>query len=145
MAQQRGGEVNLPPVKKDININTIISVVGFVIMIGGLVWNAAIFKASVDDMARKYDGWIAQHETYHKDRLAFVSASEARVDTRLSSLETAIRKQDNLEYRMTVQEQGSANLAKSVEELKASISSLGTDIRVIREIITRLDTVKPEP
>lgn len=137
--------MQLPPVKKEVNINTIISTVGFIIMIGGMIWNAAAFKTSVDEMRAKYDNWIVTHEQLHKDRLAVVSATEARFETRIAAIESNMRKIDNIEYRMTVQEQGSANLARSVEELKTSVNSLGGDIRVMREILQRLDPRSPLP
>jgi hypothetical protein len=50
-----------------------------------------------------------------------------------------MRQYDNLAYRITVQEQGSQTLARSVEELKAAVNSQSADLRVIREILTRLD------
>lgn len=131
-------------VPKGWNINTTVAVGGFaltlLVSIAGWSANAASFRSSVEEMGRKYDGWITQHEQLHRDRLAAVSATEARFDARIGTLETAVRKQDNIEYRVTVVEQGSANLARSVEELKAALNSVVTDIRVVREIVTRLDT-----
>lgn len=136
-------------VPKGWNINTTVAVAGFaltlLVSIVGWSTSAATFRASVDEMGRKYDGWIANHEQLHKDRLATVSATEARFDARIGVLETAIRKQDNIEYRVTVVEQGSANLARSVEELKAALNSVVTDIRVVREIVTRLDVTPSRP
>ncbi len=130
-------------VPKGWNINTTIAVCGFaltlLVSIIGWSTSAATFRASVEEMGRKYDGWITQHEVLHKDRLATVSATEARFDARIGALETAVRKQDNIEYRVTVVEQGSANLARAVDELKAALNSVVTDIRVVREIVTRLD------
>ncbi|MET3925622.1 hypothetical protein [Devosia sp. 2618] len=130
-------------VPKGWNINTTIAVCGFaltlIVSVLGWTASATTFKASVDEMGRKYDGWIANHEQTHKDRLATVTGIEARTDQRLSNLEGETRKIDELAYRLTIQEQGSANLARSVEELKTSVNSLGTDIRVMREILQRLD------
>lgn len=48
-----------------------------------------------------------------------------------------MRKYENLAYRITVQEQGSQTLARSVEELKAAVNSQSGDIRVMREILQR--------
>lgn len=89
--------------------------------------------------SRKCDGWIANHERPPKDRLPTVTGIEARTDQRLSNLEGQTRKIDELACRLTVQEQGSVNLAGSVEELKNSVNCLGTDIRVMREILQGLD------
>lgn len=127
--------MQLPPVKKEININTLISVGGFVIVIAGLVWNASTLAGDVDRM----QSWITQHEQLHKERQAQVTADIARIDQRFVALENSVRKIDNLEYRVTVQEQGAQTLGRSVEELKTSLASQGADLRVIREIVTRLD------
>ena len=136
-------------VPKGWNITTTVAVCGFaltlLVSLVGWTASAATFRASVDEMGRKYDGWIANHEQMHKDRLATVTGIEARTDQRIASLEEEVRKIDGLAYRLTVQEQGSANLARSVEELKTSVNSLGTDIRVMREILQRLDPRAPPP
>lgn len=130
------------PVPKGWNINSTISLIGFVIMIAGMVWTTAQRDADLSTLRRDFTEYRTGHEQLHKDRLAAVSATEARFDARLGVLETAIRKQDNIEYRVTVVEQGSANLARAVDELKAALNSVVTDIRVVREIVTRLDPVQ---
>lgn len=122
--------VSKPVWKNEWNVTTVVALVLFTATAGG--WFYANGQTN-----QKYDSWIANHDQYHKDRLAVVSQSEGRTEQRLSALEGAARKLENIEYRMTVQEQGSANLAKSVEELKATVNNLGTDIRVIREILER--------
>lgn len=122
--------ITRPVWKNEWNITTVVALVLFVATAGG--WFYANGQTN-----QKFESWVANHEQLHKDRQAVVTADTARHDTRLGAIETALRKVDNLEYRMTVQEQGSANLARSVEELKATVNSLGTDIRVIREIVER--------
>ncbi len=144
---EENSPMHMPTVKKELNVNTIVSVSGFaitlIVMIAGWASTAATFKANVDEMGRKYDAWIANHEQYHKDRLAEVSANAARTDQRFMALEASARKLENLEYRITVQEQGAANLARNLEELKSAVNSQSADIRVIREILTRLDPRSP--
>lgn len=143
MTKEASPDMHLPPVKKELNINSIIAVVGFaltiVVSVVGWSASAATFKASVDEMGRKYDGWIVLHEQLHKERNVEVSSAQARTDQRIATLEADFRKVDNIEYRLTVQEQGTASLARSVEELKGLVNNQGTDLKVIREILTRLD------
>jgi uncharacterized coiled-coil protein SlyX len=131
--------MQMPQVKRELNTNTIVQIGGFIIVLGGLVWSAAQQQAGVGELQRRYDTWIAGHENLHRERQATIVADTSRLDTRLSALEAANRKIENLEYRMTVQEQGAVNLGRSVEEMRASINSLGSDMRVVREILTRLD------
>lgn len=132
--------MNIPPVKRELNTNTIIQLVTFVILLGGMVWTTAQRDADLTTLRRDFTEYRVAHDQVHKDRLATVSGIEARTDARLSALEVAIRKLDNLEYRVTVVEQGSANLGKAVEELKAAVNNQSADLRVIREILTRQDT-----
>lgn len=131
--------MHIPPVKRELNTNTIIQLVTFVILLGGMIWTTAQRDADLTTLRRDFTDYRVAHEQVHKDRLATVSGIEARTDARIVALETAIRKQDNIEYRVTVVEQGSANLARAVDELKAALNSVVTDIRVVREIVTRLD------
>ena len=131
--------MNAPARKYEVNINTLILLAGFAATaIGwGMIWGR--FTGDVSAMALKYDAWIVTHEQMHKDRLATVTGVEARTDQRISAIEGEMRKYENLAYRITVQEQGSQTLARSVEELKAAVNSQSGDIRVMREILQRLD------
>lgn len=128
------------PVRKyEVNINTMILLAGFAATaIGwGMIWGR--FTGDVSSMAQKYDNWIVTHEEMHKDRMAALSGVEARTDQRIVAVEAEMRKYENLAYRITVQEQGAQTLARSVEELKSLVNNQGTDLKVIREILTRLD------
>lgn len=109
--------MHIPPVKKELNTNTFIQVGGFVILLGGLLWTTA-----------------------QRDRdLSTVTTDVARIDQRTTTLEATARRFENLEYRVTVQEQGAQALTRAVEELKAALANQSADLRVIREIVTRID------
>ncbi len=136
--------MHMPTVKRELNTNTLIQVAGFLIVVGGLIWSAAQQQAGVGELQRKYDNWIAAHENLHKERQATVTGDTARLDTRLTALETATREMENIKYRVTVLEQGSLNLTRSVEELKTAVNGQAADIRVMLEILRRMDpTIKP--
>ena len=109
--------MHMPTVKKEVNYNTIISVFGFVLVIGGLIWTTAQRDADLSTMAREM----------------------TRADQRIVALELSARRVENLEYRVTVQEQGAQALTRAVEELKTALANQGADLRVIREIVTRID------
>lgn len=108
-------------VKKEVNYNTIISVCGFAIVLAGMIWTTAQRDADLSTLAREV----------------------SRADQRIVSLETSARRVENLEYRVTVQEQGTQTLARAVEELKTALANQGADLRVIREIVTRMDPRSP--
>lgn len=128
-----------PELKYEVNITTVIALIGLVVTFGGMIWAGGQFHQSVNDLDNRFRSWVVTHEQLHKDRLAQVSASDARMDTRLGALEGQVRQIDNLTYRITVQEQGAVTLSQSVNELKQAVASQSADLRVIREILTRLD------
>lgn len=114
-----------PTVKNEINLSTLALAVGLIGSIGGLFYQTAQFKTSVEATAAAQAAW------------------QARAEERMTSLEATAAKYDNLAYRLTLQEQGAANFAKALEDVRTALNAQSTDIRVIREILTRLDTARP--
>jgi uncharacterized coiled-coil protein SlyX len=135
--------VQKPVFKNEFNLTTLATVLGLVAVIGGWIWSASDTAAKIGELDRKFTSYTMEHAQLHKDRNVSISANDARNDQRLISIETAVqsqaRKQDQLEYRTTVQEQGSASLSRSVEELKNTVNGQSADIRVMLEILKRFD------
>jgi uncharacterized coiled-coil protein SlyX len=123
-----------PTFKNEFNLTTATLALGLVAVIGGWIWTASDVNASIRS-------WITNHEEIHKAAAAAIAGNEQRTDQRLITLEGQTRKMEQLEYRVTVQEQGSASLARSVEELKNTVNGQSADIRVMLEILKRLDGV----
>lgn len=139
--------VQKPVFKNEFNLTTLATLLGLIAVIGGWVWTASgtarELQSNIGELDRKFTTWTSDHAQLHKDRNVAISADAARNDQRLISVETTIqtqaRKQDQLEYRTTVQEQGSASLSRSVEELKNTVNGQSADIRVMLEILKRFD------
>lgn len=109
--------MHLPKAKNEVNVNTIIQVVGFLVLIGGMGVSWGTAEESRRTMGEK------------------LAASDARItahDAQISAI-------PNLAYRLTVLEQANLSTTKALDDLRAAVNSQGTDIRVIREILTRLD------
>lgn len=121
-----------PTFKNEFNLTSATLALGLVSVLGGWIWTASDTNASIR-------AWISNHEEVHKSAAAAIAGSEQRTDQRLIALEGQTRKLEQLEYRVTVQEQGSASLARSVEELKNTVNGQSADIRVMLEILKRLD------
>ncbi|WP_143413017.1 hypothetical protein [Haematobacter missouriensis] len=132
MDQPSEGGMTRPTWKNEINITAILALLMFAITVGGVVLQHGRFTQRVEQ-------WIASHEDLHKQRLADLTASSARLDERIKSVEAESRSIDNLRYRMTVQEQERAADSKAQEDTRKELSQLTSDIRLIREILTRLD------
>lgn len=107
-----------PALRYEFNLNTIIQVVGFLAMIwvGGQAWGG------LDNRVKSLE-----------------DAGKAR-DIRITNVEADVRKYDNLQYRITIVEQANASVAKSLEDLKSSVSDLSGDTKVMREILQRLES-----
>ena len=110
-------DMRLPRPENKVNWNTFIQIATFLVMIagGGAVW-----------------GQMGQ-------RMDQTEARQTAQGVRIDQLAERTQQLDNLAYRITVQEQSQTNLSRSVEELKALVNGQGTDIRVIREILGRLE------
>lgn len=79
------------------------------------------------------------HEQYHKERLAEVKSVEGRTEERFRSIESEVRKIDNLTYRTAAAEQTTATTSAAIKDLQSLVSAQSGDIKVIREILQRLE------
>ena len=117
-AHDGGEDVHLrPTVKNEINWATVAAIFGMLVTASGAVYQSGKFTTRAEGVEKRVDV----------------------MEIRLQSVETVASKLDNLAYRVTVQEQGAQALSKSIEELKRSLADQSADLRVIREILTRLD------
>jgi hypothetical protein len=137
-------QISAPKVKYELNMTTAVVTIGLCATFAGwgVVWGSLTTR--IDNYENRNNAWQANHEQLHKERATAIATTDARTDQRLTGHEVELRKIDNLSYRLTVQEQGSATLAKSVDELKTAVQSQGSDIRFIREMLTQSNPgVKP--
>lgn len=124
------------------NLNTVIQLITLsVMLIGGVtVWVNT--QRDVDDLI----SWRIGHENYHKERLAELKAGDARSEERIRGIEADVRKltsqSENMTYRLTVVEQSSANVTQSIKELQAQMSQSSGDIKVIKEILQRIEAAQ---
>lgn len=130
----------LPPKGRiEWNLNTLIQLVT---LAGMLFGGAAIWINNDRDITDLQD-WRKEHEQAIKDRLAERKANDARFDQRLVGLETDLRKQssiaDNLTYRVTTVETQASTMSQTVGEIQKSLSQQSGDLRVIKEILQRLE------
>ena len=121
------------------NWNTWISLGGLIVTLALGLIGYGKFTQSVGDLDRRFNAWTDDHEQFHAQRQVDTTADRARMDERIKSIEAEARSLENIRYRLTVQEQGATNLARTVDELRQAIAQQNSDIRLIREIVTRLD------
>ena len=132
-----------PAFEYKVNITTVVALVGLV----ATLWNASARYTRLETLAlnltSEASSWRNDHMIYHRDRATEAAQIVARTDERLKSLEGQGRAIDNLTYRMTIQEQGTTSLTAAVAELRQTINDVTGDIRLIREIVTRMENASP--
>lgn len=123
--------------KFEWNLNTIVILGGIAlgILSTGITWG--VFASRLSSADEKTELWQQRHEQLHRERLAQTAADGARTEQRLTQNEIALRKLDNLDYRITVAEQAGINTGKSIERLTETVNVQSADIRVMREIMER--------
>lgn len=117
--------MHFPRAENKVNWTTAIALVGLLITGGGYVYAYGQFTAKVSAM-----------ETG-------TAATAGRTDARLSSLEGEAKKIDNLAYRMTLVEQNNVAIAQKLDAMSRQMTDQGADVKVIREILSRIDQDRP--
>lgn len=128
-----------PTFKNEWNVTTVIALMLFVATVVGWGQSYGRFSQRVDVLEREATAWRENHLQFHRERAQDNTATDTRLDERLKHLESQARSIDNLTYRMTVQEQGTTNLTAAVAELRQIINDVTGDIRLIREVVTRME------
>ena len=128
-------ELTHPKFKNELNLHTVVLLVGLVATIGGAFYTAGQQAKRVDGIDERIDG----HDNLHKEKGAEFAAKFADVYARLRAVDAEARRIENLSYRTTVLEQGAENTQRALGEVKEQLNTLSADIRVMREILTRMD------
>jgi len=110
-------QIAAPTWKWEWNLNTIVVLMGFVASIAA---------------------WGTMWEKINSGRITNASNIE-RLDARLSALETSSRRLDNHELRITNVEKQATDAATAMRAVETTLNALTTDIRVVREILQRLE------
>lgn len=121
--------------KLEWNLNTVLQLISLLTFLAGgiYVWTNA--TRDIEELQR----WKAGHDQYHKERLAEVKAIEGRTEERFRSIESEVRKIDGLAFRVAATEQSAASTSAAIKDLQALVSAQSGDIKVIREILQRLE------
>ncbi|KKX25407.1 hypothetical protein [Rhizobium sp. LC145] len=115
--------VPTPTWKFEWNLNTLVSLIGFI----------GIFFA-----------WGATWNQVQSEMRANSAAIE-RLDKRLTAAEVALRTLDTQEIRIAAVEKQASEAAVSMRSLESTLNTLGSDIRVVREILQRIEGDRPPP
>ncbi|MFN7023980.1 MAG: hypothetical protein ACK4QP_05575 [Pseudorhizobium sp.] len=115
--------VKAPAWKWEWNLNTLVILVGFVggFMTWGATWNELQNRSTAN--AQSID----------------------RLDSRLTVVETSMRVLDTQALRIASVEKQASDASISMRSLETTLNALGTDIRVVKEILQRLENGNSRP
>jgi len=103
--------------KLEWNLNTVIQVITLLMMCGGGVTIWVNKGRDIEELQK----W------------------QARSEERFRTLESEVRKIDNLAYRVASTEQSSTSTAAAIKEVQGLISQQAGDLKVIKEILQRVE------
>lgn len=105
----------------EINLNTVVVLVGFVS--GFVAWGYTLSDMQAGRIQNK--------------------ANIDRLDVRLATVETEVRRIDNHELRLATMEKAAADASDTMKSLDRTLNALASDIRVTKEILLRLEAAQP--
>ena len=123
MEKEAPMQVAAPAWKWEWNLNTIVVLVGF---------------------ASGFVAWGYTLKDIQEGR-ATNAANIERLDARLTAVEVEARRIDTHELRIGNVEKQATDAATAMRAVEATLSSLSADIRVVREILQRLETAGSGP
>lgn len=113
--------VSLPKVGPfEINLNTIVVLIGFAA--GFVAWGYT----------------LAELETGRTSNATDID----RIDKRLTSVETLVRRLDQHELRINNVEKSASDASSAMRAVEATLSLLTADVRVVKEILTRIEATQ---
>jgi septal ring factor EnvC (AmiA/AmiB activator) len=131
-------------------INTCLLIIGIVTMTMGLGRYFESIENRVDFAEKSLEAhkvhsareW-SEHMSYHQARLVESKEYDAKMDLRIQNTEREVRTVTEsvreLSYRVAANEQTSNNLMEAVKAIQASQSEQAGDIKVVKEILQRLE------
>jgi len=143
--------------KKDqVNLNTIVAVVGFLSMFATVIatWSSVQYKQTATE------NWQANHEELHATLKAESSASRSAYNVRLDGIADTINKiaskLESIDYRLTNAEKGIDNsdvrTSRVVEsygnqftEIRGQLAVLNTQVALANDSLKRLENIDRTP
>ncbi|WP_062203462.1 hypothetical protein [Aureimonas sp. AU12] len=115
-----------------------------VIAVGAVGFTALSTFFTLGNQVERLNEWRVGHDAYHKDRAAELATLEGRTEERFRTVENGLRKIDELGFRVARGEESNNSTKEAIRALETTVNSQGSDIRVIREILERMDGKRSE-
>jgi hypothetical protein len=119
-------DIHLPPVKRELNINTFVMVGGFVITLlvtcGGWLWTYSQSQFQITQNSKA------------------IADNKAVADLKIAQLEVEARRIDGLAFRISQVESNNNQITIALSDLRDAVSNQSGDLKVVREILQRLES-----
>ncbi|MEJ6846769.1 hypothetical protein [Sinorhizobium fredii] len=135
---------------RTVNINTIISIAGFLatFVLLGVAWGTT--QATIRDLEQ----WREGHESAHRDLQGTIRTSNAVFDEQINVLRGQLGKLDQLEYRMALIEKGhdaidtrinriTESYSNQFADFRTQLSSISTQIALTNQTLQRMEAASP--
>lgn len=136
--------------KENVNLNTMVAIVGFLGMFAGFVgtWTSIQYKQS------ETQHWQEDHRLQHEKLAADGLVRYTGLITRLDLMQDAINEMEQLKYRITLTEKGIENAetrtnrivessANQFTAINAQLAVLNTQIALANDSLKRLEAYDP--
>lgn len=137
---------------RTININTAVSVVGFLatfVMIG-IAWGMT--QSTIRDLGE----WRDAHATAHRDLQVDVASKDAVLEQQIAAVQSNIAKLDQAEYRITMNEKSiesmdtrisrvTENYSNQFADMRTQLSSISTQIALTNQTLQRMENTPRQP
>lgn len=126
-------------IKTEININTLVAVVGFLATFAGIItlWNQIQYRQS------DFDKWILGHDRLHESLAARLENLEKNDDKllditfRLGQIEKRTDEQDSRLGRIT------ENYGNQFSDIRTQLGAIATQLALTNQTLQRIDASRP--
>ena len=131
--------MSIDPRKFEWNLNTLISTMTLVVMLGGWIYYWANTVRDIEDLKE----WRETHGRTVEGRLAESREMRGKTEERIKSAEKSAveteRRVDQTVYRVTVLETSLASQQVQQQKVSDDLSEVKGDLKVVKEILLRQD------
>lgn len=128
MTPEKSEYMQVPKFKYEANITTLVSIATLISMVGGVFYMTGQTREEINGMKFGIS-----------ERYGQISLELQKTEVRLQAAELDIRRIDKMEYRILQQEKITGDLASLLSDMKDRQAEQGSDIRIIRDTVKRLD------
>lgn len=109
------------------------------IAVGGSIMGLAVAGWDLGRDVEDVHEWQESHLVYHNERSTVLDTQLAAINARLAGFDEVRRRTDELTFRLGAAEENARRTGEAITALQQSVNAQASDIRVMREILERLD------